>query len=318
MRSFLHRLLVAFIIAAAVSCVDKRQMPTGPSAALPLASQTLDWDCGREAAAVTSGWTFPTVGRRVLPGRSSSRSAWASSAQPQETSAQRSPGPQSASNGPPLPSPSVSFRIEAGSATTLADLAILNTGNALTILTVTNVPGGLYYVRVRAVGTDGIPGPASNEITVRVGPGTCGSAPAAPLNLSNLVNGNQVALNWNPAAEGDAATTYIVEAGSTPGLSNVVVFDTGSATPALSAVAPNGTYYARVRGANACGVGAASNQVCVLVGAAGESAFLKPHRRHRHRHRHRRHRRHRRRKIRRRQIRQAPPANTMWRPASST
>ena len=106
-----------------------------------------------------------------------------------------------------VPEPVISFRIEAGSATTLADLAILNTGNALTILTVTNVPGGLYCVRVRAVGTDGIPGPASNEITVRVGPVTCGSAPAAPSNLSTVVNGNQVALNWNAATDGDAATT---------------------------------------------------------------------------------------------------------------
>jgi hypothetical protein len=40
----------------------------------------------------------------------------------------------------------------------------------------------VYYVRVRAVGSDGIPGPRSNEVIVRVGDG--GSAPQLPPSLA--------------------------------------------------------------------------------------------------------------------------------------
>src|SRR4029453_8043886 len=62
----------------------------------------------------------------------------------------------------------VSFLIEAGSASSLADLARLNSGTPAPVLVVNNVPSGTYFVRVRAIGSDGLPGPPSNEITVRV------------------------------------------------------------------------------------------------------------------------------------------------------
>jgi hypothetical protein len=148
----------------------------------------------------------------------------------------------------------------------LSNLATLNTGNAATSLTVNNVPAGEYYVRVRAIGPDNIPGPPSNEIVVRVG--SCAGAPGAPTNLSAQVTGNQVVLLWN-AAGGNGASTFVVEAGSGPGLSNIVVFDTGSAATTLSAVAPNGVYYVRIRGRNPCGTGSVSNEIIVNVGQPG-------------------------------------------------
>ena len=139
---------------------------------------------------------------------------------------------------------------------------MFNTGSAATTLTVNNVPPGVYYARVRAIGPDNVPGPPSNEITVSVG--SCGGPPAAPTNLAAQISGNQVTLTWTPSS-GNAASGYIVEAGSSPGQSNVVVFDTGNAASTLGATAPNGTYYVRLRGRNACGAGAASNEVIVSV-----------------------------------------------------
>ena len=64
---------------------------------------------------------------------------------------------------------------------------------------------------------------------------------------------------------GDPASTYIVEAGSSPGQNNIVVFDTGTAATVLTAVAPNGTDFVRVRGRSSCGTGPVSNEVIVTV-----------------------------------------------------
>ncbi|MCC7125141.1 MAG: fibronectin type III domain-containing protein [Acidobacteria bacterium] len=57
------------------------------------------------------------------------------------------------------------YVIEAGSAPGLANLAVLRAGDATSFTT--TAPAGVYYVRVRGVGADGVAGEASNEIVVR-------------------------------------------------------------------------------------------------------------------------------------------------------
>jgi hypothetical protein len=59
-----------------------------------------------------------------------------------------------------------SYTVEAGSATGLANLAVLPTGSSSTTLSVT-APPGTYFVRVRATNGAGAGAP-SNEITVVV------------------------------------------------------------------------------------------------------------------------------------------------------
>jgi hypothetical protein len=56
---------------------------------------------------------------------------------------------------------------------------------------------------------------------------------------------------------------YQLEAGSAPGASNIVVVHTTA--PTLSATAPPGVYYVRVRARNATGLGPASAEVVVNV-----------------------------------------------------
>jgi hypothetical protein len=63
------------------------------------------------------------------------------------------------------------YVIEAGSGPGLANVAVFGTGSPGVTLTVTNVPPGLYYARVRAI-VDGQLTAASNEIVVPVG-GMC-------------------------------------------------------------------------------------------------------------------------------------------------
>jgi Fibronectin type III domain len=117
-----------------------------------------------------------------------------------------------------------------------------------TTLTVPNVPTGVYYVRVRAL-NGGVAGAPSNEITVAVS----GGCPAPPLPPQLIVRsaGLAVTLNWSSSG-GCAPTSYVVLAGSAPGLANIAQVNLGGQT-GLAATAPAGTYFVRVIGTNAFG-----------------------------------------------------------------
>jgi CO/xanthine dehydrogenase Mo-binding subunit len=73
-----------------------------------------------------------------------------------------------------------------------------------------------------------------------------------------------------PRANGDIligrgiAYSYILEAGSAPGLANLATVPVPTTTYAASGV-PRGTYYLRVRAVNAIGTGAASAEVQLVV-----------------------------------------------------
>jgi hypothetical protein len=98
-------------------------------------------------------------------------------------------------------------------------------------------------------------------------PGTTAAGP--PSNLAATVLGTTVTLNWAAPATGGAATNYIVEAGSVPGAANLAVAATNSAVPAATFVGvPAGSYFVRVRAANALGSSGPSNEIVVTVGCA--------------------------------------------------
>jgi hypothetical protein len=177
-------------------------------------------------------------------------------------------------SAPTLGAPT-SYLVEAGSASGASNLAQFNTGSALATLTVTNVPAGTYFVRIRAVNADGA-GPPSNEIIVGVGsggPSPPGPAPGptpcvpAPTGLAAGVSGNLLSLSWTGVG---TAIAYIIEAGTVSGASDLANLDTGSTATTFSATVPNGTYFVRVRARAACGASSVSNEVTVIVtGAPG-------------------------------------------------
>jgi hypothetical protein len=73
--------------------------------------------------------------------------------------------------------------------------------------------------------------------------------------LSGSVNGSTVTLNWLAPTGADPATSYVIEAGSSSGSTNIAVFDT--LTPATTLTVngvPPGTYFVRVRAKNSSGV----------------------------------------------------------------
>jgi predicted phage tail protein len=133
---------------------------------------------------------------------------------------------------------------------------------ASTSFPVPSVPNGTYFIRVRAI--SGGTGPASLETAFTVGGGPV-LPPGAPTNLTSSVSGATVMLAWSPPTAGGPPTSYTVEAGSGPGLSNLASAPVG-ATPAFSTSAvPPGTYFVRVISTNAAGASAPSNEVTVIV-----------------------------------------------------
>ena len=113
---------------------------------------------------------------------------------------------------------------------------------------------------------------ASTRVSFAQSP-SCSAPPSAPLNAAASVTaaGNArtpalVTVQWLGAAPGpNVATSYAVEVGDAPGVTNISQFDTGET--ALSTVQPAaiGTYYIRVRSVNACGKSAASPEPVVTV-----------------------------------------------------
>jgi len=168
--------------------------------------------------------------------------------------------------------PATSYIIEAGSSPGAANLASFDTGNAATTLTVTAVPSGTYYVRVRATNSSGA-GVPSNEIVLTIQVSTpCDVAPGAPTALAAAVNGSSLTLTWNPPSGGCALSVYAIEAGSASGLANLANVNTGNTATSFSASGVDaGTYYVRARSANGAGQSGPSNEVVVTIGGSGTS-----------------------------------------------
>jgi predicted phage tail protein len=166
--------------------------------------------------------------------------------------------------------PATSYVIEAGSSSGATDIAVFDTGSTATTLTVTGVPAGTYFVRVRAKNSSGSSAP-SNEIVLTVGggPPPCTTAPGVPTGLSAAVSGASVTLTWSAPAGGCPPSTYGIEAGSTSGASNLASLSTNSTSTSFGASnVPAGTYFVRVRAGNGSSFGSPSNEVVVTVGSA--------------------------------------------------
>lgn len=96
------------------------------------------------------------------------------------------------------------------------------------------------------------------------------AVPLPPATLTATIAGNTVNLAWTAPSSGDAVLSYIIEAGSTPGVANLAAFPTGNtSTSYIAAGVPAGTYYVRVRSQNGSGIGSASNEVVIVVGTTG-------------------------------------------------
>ena len=167
-------------------------------------------------------------------------------------------------NAPASGDPATSYIIEAGSAPGSANLANFTTGNPLTTFSASGVGAGTYYVRIRAVNAAGVSSP-SNEVALVVG-GSGGGCAGSPTGLTLLSqSAGSILFAWAAPASG-APTSYTIEAGSAPGLSNLANFDTGNPLTSFSTGGVGaGSYYVRVRSRSSCGLSAPSNEILVFV-----------------------------------------------------
>lgn len=90
---------------------------------------------------------------------------------------------------------------------------------------------------------------------------------AAPLNLRATATGNQVRLAWSPPESGANPDSYIIEAGTVRGSSNLASIDTGSRSTILTAGAGPGTYYIRVKARRGATISSASNEAVLVIPA---------------------------------------------------
>jgi hypothetical protein len=145
------------------------------------------------------------------------------------------------------------YVLEAGTGPGLADIAAIPLGNATSFSA--DVPAGVYFVRVRAANARGDSNP-TNELVIAA-PGSA----AAPRGVAAGGSGSTVELTWTPPA-GEPVAGYVIEAGSDPGLSDIVKVPVGNVTRFVTQ-APPGTYFVRVRAINAKGPGLPSNEVVI-------------------------------------------------------
>ncbi|HYU79623.1 MAG TPA: hypothetical protein VEK56_11600, partial [Vicinamibacterales bacterium] len=152
----------------------------------------------------------------------------------------------------------VEYVLEAGSASGLSDLYNASVGSSTSLSA--SIGTGTYYVRVRARRVGGAATAPSNEISFSVGAtgAGCAAAPAAPSDLSGSVAGDLATLAWSPST---GASSYLVQAGSAPGLSDVFYGNVGGAASVDGQVSAGFSAYVRVIAVNACGQSAASTEL---------------------------------------------------------
>jgi hypothetical protein len=154
----------------------------------------------------------------------------------------------------------VEYLLEVGTAPGLSNLFNGSLGAASSIRG--TVAPGTYFVRVRARRSDSTI-LVSNEVSFSTGISSSNSAgctapPAAPVDVSGLVAGGNATVRWTAAP---GATSYIVQAGTAPGLSDIFHGNIGPSNLVAAEVGGGFSAYVRIVAVNACGTSAASEEI---------------------------------------------------------
>ena len=280
------RLVVVAVAVAILGCHPADPLPTAPTAVRSLTADgvgirrptndhaaSVAWSClvgGQASTAVSNaGWTI--VRESCPPSydfRATSQSLFDEIPGPPPTNLRASIDRSTVGlYWDHVPGPHI-WQVDVGSAPGLSDLIVFRTLSSPPF-TFTEVPPGVYYLRVRAASGDfrSFSTP-SNELTLTIGGIVCNGAPISPpTNLSWVAAAeNHVDLAWTAPSGAADISSYVLEVGSATRLSDVGVFDTRSVSTGLKGTGPAGVYFARVRAKNACGIGPASNEATVYIG----------------------------------------------------
>lgn len=93
----------------------------------------------------------------------------------------------------------------------------------------------------------------------------CAAPPGVPAGVAHTTSADTVTLSWAPPAATDGVTTYVIEAGGSPGANNQGTFVAPGTATSFQRQAPAGTYYVRMFARNACGTSPASEEITVTL-----------------------------------------------------
>jgi hypothetical protein len=263
------RVVVAILLVVGVSaCAENARPPLAPSSVVvnPVA-QAVDWACLTRAGAGSTGadWLVPSTpsgcGSTLMAVTAGSAPV---NGAPINLRASVTGSTVRLDWDPPPGEAVTGYRLEAGSSPGLANI-VGGFNLPQPFFIATNVPNGVYYVRVRGTGTPD--GPPSGDVEVRVGGAAPCTPPGAPGSFRFTTSGSVITLLWDAPATGGAPAAYILDVGTSPGASNALVFDTGSTAQTFVATVPAQQFFVRVRARNACGSSGPSNEIVVGGGS---------------------------------------------------
>jgi hypothetical protein len=93
----------------------------------------------------------------------------------------------------------------------------------------------------------------------------CSAPPNVPAGVGHTKVGDVATLTWTANPASDYVTTYVIEAGSTPGTNNQGTFVAPGNATSFQRQAPPGTYYVRMFARNGCGTSAPSTEITVTL-----------------------------------------------------
>jgi hypothetical protein len=121
-----------------------------------------------------------------------------------------------------------------------------------------DAPPGTFWLRVAGRNQFGTSA-RSSAAAVQVSP----SAPEPPMATRAVITSGVVRIEWQPPPRGWPATSYLLEAGTAPGLSDIGTLPMTATS--FQAAVPAGVYYVRVRAVNASGASAPGDEMIVNV-----------------------------------------------------
>jgi hypothetical protein len=177
----------------------------------------------------------------------------------------------------PAPGAPRGYRVEVGRAFGETGFSALTPDQSI-VFDLTDMPAETYFVRVRAV-YESAYGPRSDELVVAPnGPippaesvssdataGQCVAPPRAPRQFSASAKGSAVVLNWQRGA-GDAPGGFVLQAGSAPGLQDVLVAQFEANAVGVHANAGSAAYALRLTATNSCGTSLWGSETMLYVG----------------------------------------------------
>lgn len=127
-----------------------------------------------------------------------------------------------------------------------------------------DAPDGVYTLAIEAAFATGIV-VRSNSVVIPVG---AFALPGPPVGLTATTNGPVVSFQWQPPLSdgGAPVQAFVLEAGTSPGRSDLAVLPIGAALSFVTPPLPDGNYFVRVRARTVAGVGPASADVRASVG----------------------------------------------------